>query len=248
MKRLLKSAKIYDLEIGYSEAELCAAALQLVKKNGLDSCYIRPFAFYNDHQIGLSPLGKKVSTFIAAVPFGAYFGGGKEKGVSCKVSSWRRMNSSILPPQAKASGNYTNSVIANLEAKKSGADEAIILSTEGHVAEGSGENIFLVQNGVLLTPSKESDILPGITRDSIIKIAQNSGIETTERLVHREELYTADEVFFTGTASEVTPITSVDSKKIGSGKPGPITKMLAEKYNAVITGTDSEFGAWLSYV
>jgi branched-chain amino acid aminotransferase len=219
-----------------------------VKKNRLDSCYIRPFAFYNDHNIGLPPLGKKISTFMAAVAFGAYFAGGKEKGISCKVSSWRRINSSILPPSAKASGNYANSIIANVEAKKAGADEAILLSTTGHVAEGSGENIFLVQNGVLVTPSKASDILPGITRDSILRIAQIMGVETEEREVHREELYNADELFFTGTASEVTPITNVDFKPIGSGKPGPITKMLATKYSAIVTGNDAEFGSWLTYV
>lgn len=248
MKRLLRSAKIYDMELGYSSEELCHAASELVKKNKLESCYIRPFAFYNDHQIGLSPAGKKISTYIASVPFGAYFGGGKEKGISCKVSSWKRMNSSILPPSAKASGNYTNSIIANLEAKKAGADEAILLSTNGYVAEGSGENIFLVQNGKLLTPSKSSDILVGITRDSIIKIAANMGLEVMEREVHREELYSAEELFFTGTASEVTPITTVDSRKIGAGKPGPITKMLAEKYASAVSGQKSEFSGWLTYV
>ncbi|MDE1865665.1 MAG: branched-chain amino acid transaminase [Candidatus Micrarchaeota archaeon] len=248
MRRFLRSAKIYDLDLGRSDKELCDAAAQLVRKNGLESCYIRPFAFYNDHQIGLSPLGKKVSTFIAAVPFGAYFGSGKEKGISCKVSSWKRINSSILPPEAKASGNYTNSIIANLEAKKSGADEAIMLSGNGHVAEGSGENIFIVKDGILLTPSREADILPGITRDSILKLAQNSGLETVERQIHREELYSADEVFFTGTASEVTPVTSVDFKKVGPGKPGPITRMLEEKYSAVVSGTDHEFEGWLTYV
>ncbi len=248
MKRLIRSAKIYDMELGYSEKQLCDAALQLVKKNALESCYIRPFAFYNDHKIGLPTMGKKISTFIAAVPFGAYFGGGEQKGISCKVSSWRRINSSILPPQAKASGNYANSIIANVEAKKCGADEAILLSMGGYVAEGSGENIFLVQNGMLVTPSKESDILPGITRDSILKIAQNMGLETEEREVHREELYNADELFFTGTASEVTPITRVDFKPVGQGKPGPITKTLAARYSDVVLGNDSEFSAWLSYV
>jgi branched-chain amino acid aminotransferase len=248
MKRLLNSAKIYDIEIGYSEKQLCDAALQLVKKNKLESCYIRPFVFYNDHQIGLSPLGKKVSAFIAAVPFGAYFGSGKEKGVSCKISNWRRVNSSIMPPEAKASGNYANSILANMEAKKAGADEAILLSVDGFVAEGSGENIFLVKDHVLVTPSKESDILAGITRDSILKIAQATGLETEERKVHGEELYTCDELFFTGTASEVTPITSVDSKKIGQGKPGPITKTLASKYSDVVSGADPVFINWLSYV
>jgi branched-chain amino acid aminotransferase len=248
MARLLNSAKIYGIPMQYKVSELSSAALSLVKRNGLESCYIRPFVFYNDHNIGLSPVGKKVSVYIAAVPFGAYFASGKEKGISCKISTWRRINSSIMPPEAKASGNYANSILANVEAKESGADEAILLSIDGSVAEGSGENIFLVQNGKLVTPSKDSDILPGITRDSIIKIAQNMGIETEERKVHAEELYTCDELFFTGTASEVTPITKVDSKKIGAGRPGPITKTLATKFSEIVSGMDSEFSSWLSYV
>jgi branched-chain amino acid aminotransferase len=248
MARLLNSAKIYDIPMSYTADDLSAAALSLVKRNGLESCYLRPFVFYNDHQIGLSPLGKKVSTFIAAVPFGAYFASGREKGISCRISTWRRINSSIMPPEAKASGNYANSILANVEAKKAGADEAIMLSVDGCVAEGSGENVFLVEDGVLVTPSKESDILPGITRDSIIRIAQATGLETEERKVHGEELYTCDELFFTGTASEVTPITSVDSKKVGKGKPGPITKTLAAKYSDVVTGNDPVFAGWLSYL
>jgi branched-chain amino acid aminotransferase len=247
MARLLNSAKIYDIPMKYTAAELSAAALALVRRNALDSCYIRPFVFYNDNQIGLSPIGKKVSVFIAAVPFGAYFSG-KDRGISCRISTWRRINSSIMPPEAKACGNYANSILANLEAKKAGADEAIMLSVDGSVAEGSGENIFLVQKGKLVTPSKESDILPGITRDSILRIAQNMGIETEERRIHGEELYTSDELFFTGTAAEVSSITKVDTKKIGSGRPGPITKTLASRYAEIVSGGDSEFSAWLTYV
>ena len=246
--RLFNSAKIYDIEIPYTAKELAQATLSLIKRNNLESCYIRPFVFYNDNKIGLSPIGKKVSVFIAAVPFGAYFASGKEKGISCRISSWRRINSSIMPPEAKASGNYANSILANVEARKAGADEAIMLSIDGSVAEGSAENIFLVQDGKLVTPSKDSDILQGITRDSILKIAQNMGLETEQRKVHAEELYTSQELFFTGTASEVTSIIKVDSKKIGSGKPGPITKMLAEKYSEVVLGSDTEFGGWLTYL
>ncbi len=245
--RLFNSAKIYDIKIPYTQNEISKATLSLVKRNALDSCYIRPFVFYNDHNIGLSPIGKKVSVFIAAVPFGAYFAS-KDKGIHCRISTWRRINSSIMPPEAKASGNYANSILANVEARKAGADEAIMLSIDGSVAEGSAENIFLVQKGKLVTPSKDSDILPGVTRDSILKIAQNMGLETEERKVHAEELYTCEELFFTGTASEVTPITKVDSKKIGLGKPGPITKMLAQKFSAVVSGADSEFSGWLTYV
>ena len=248
LKRFVNSARIYSMDITYTAKELESAVKLLVKKSKLDSCYIRPFAFYNDHNIGLSTEGKRVSVFIAAVPFGAYFGSGKENGISCKVSSWHRINSMILPPEAKGSGNYANSILASGEAKAAGADEAILLSANGYVAEGPGENIFLIKDGKLLTPSKEADILLGITRDSIIKIAENIGIEVQERNIHREELYTCDEAFFTGTAAELTPIVSVDSRKIGTGKPGPITKMLADKYSAVVTGGDSEYGSWLTQV
>jgi branched-chain amino acid aminotransferase len=246
IKRFVNSARIYSMEIGYTAKELEAVVASLVKKSGLESCYIRPFAFYNDHNIGLSTEGKTVSVFIAAVPFGAYFGPGKEKGIACKVSSWHRINSTIMPPEAKASANYANSILANGEAKAVGADEAILLSVNGYVAEGPGENIFLVKDGMLLTPSKDADILLGITRDSIIKIAENMGIEVQERNIHREELYTCDEAFFTGTAAELTPIIAVDSRKIGAGKPGPIMKTLAEKYSAVVTGRDAEYGSWLT--
>ncbi len=248
VKRFMNSARIYSMGMGYTAEELESAITLLVKKSGLESCYIRPFAFYNDPNIGLSTEGKRVSVFIAAVPFGAYFGSGKEKGIACKVSSWHRINSMILPPGAKSSGNYANSILASGEAKSAGADEAILLSANGYVAEGPGENIFLVKDGKLLTPSKEADILLGITRDSIIKIAENTGIDVQERNIHREELYTCDEAFFTGTAAELTPIVAIDSRKMGAGKPGPMTKMLAEKYSNIATGNDAEYGSWLTQV
>ncbi len=248
IKRFLNSAKIYSMELGYGQKDLEEVVKSLVKRSGLASCYIRPFAFYNDHNIGLSTEGKKVSVFIAAVPFGAYFGAGKEKGISCKISSWHRINSMILPPEAKGSGNYANSVLASSEAKASGAEEAILMSGNGYVAEGPGENIFIVKDGKLLTPSKDADILLGITRDTIIKIAENSGIVVHERNIHREELYTCEEAFFCGTAAELTPIVRIDSRKVGNGRPGPITKMLSEKYSAVVTGNDAEFKGWLYYI
>jgi branched-chain amino acid aminotransferase len=248
VKRFFRSAKIYGIDLGYSEDELLEAVCGLVKANKLDSCYIRPFAFYNDQRIGLSTSGKRISVFIAAVPFGAYFGGGKESGIKCKVSSWNRINSSILPPQAKGSGNYLNSIIASAEAKRAGADEAILLSTNGYVAEGPGENIVLVRGPNLVTPSKESDILLGITRDSVIRIAESAGLGVVERNVHREELYTCDELFFTGTAAELTPILSVDSVRVGNGKPGPMTKMLAGRYSNIAAGLDGEFEHWLTYI
>ena len=247
MRRFKESAKIYAMPIEYSEDDLKSAIVSLVRKNGMKSCYIRPFAFYNDAHIGLDVTGKKVSVAIAAVDFGPYFGN-KDKGIRCIVSSWRRINSQILPVRAKASGNYLNSIMASHDAKAKGADEAILLDLRGFVAEGPGENIFIVRNNVLVTPSESSDILLGITRDSIIKIAESKGIEVDERGVHREELYTADELFFTGTAAEIAPITHVDGRSIGSGRIGPITKLLSNAYSKAATGTDAEFADWLTYV
>ena len=248
IRRFASSCKIYSMELPFSSKELAKAVIDTVSANHLRSCYVRPFAFYNDDSIGVSAQGKKVSVYIATLPFGSYFTGGA-KGIRCKISSWRRINSDILPVEAKASGNYLNSLIANWEAKHSGFDEAIFLSAdEGYVAEGSGENIFAVRNGTLVTPDASADILLGVTRDSIIKIAKSMGFDVQEREVHKEELYSADEVFFTGTAAEVTPIVNVDGIRIGQGRPGPMTMELARKYYAIAHGEDTEFQSWLTYV
>ncbi len=246
MKRFENSARIYSMNLGFTAHELEDAVVEIVRKNKDRDCYIRPFAFVDDTRIGLGTQGKKISVVIASVPFGSYFDD-KEKGVKCVVSSWRRINSSIMPPEAKASANYLNSSTASLEAKNAGADEAILLSSNGYVAEGPGENIFLVNGGKLLTPSKDADILLGITRDTIIKLAEFKGIEVEERNVHREELYTADEMFFAGTAAEITHITSVDKRKVGNGKKGPITRILAEEYSNTVHGK-TDFKEWLTEV
>lgn len=248
VKRFFRTAKIYYMTLHYTPKQLGDAILSVVRKNKLDTCYIRPFAFYNDPNIGVSAYGKQTSIFVAAIPFGAYFGAAKEKGIRCKISSWERINSQILPPEAKVSGNYVNSIIANIEAINSGCDEAILTSSDGYVAEGSSENVFLVSEGKLVTPPRDADILLGVTRDSVIKMAESMGLVVTERNVHKEELYTADEVFFTGTAAEITPVTYVDSRKVGNGKPGPITKMLGDKYTQIVGGNDTEFSSWLTYV
>ncbi len=247
VKRFFNTAEIYGMPLPITPKALSKAIIDTVSKNGLDECYIRPFGFYNDQHIGLNPMGKKVSVIVAAIPFGSYFAN-KEKGISCKVSSWQRINSLIMPPEAKGSGNYLNSILASMEAKKDGAEEAIMLSHDGYVAEGPGENIFMVQNGRIVTPSKTADILLGITRDSVIKIAEAKGLEVEELEIHREELYTSDEVFFSGTAAELTPITKIDSKKIGNGKSGPITKMLMDAYSEVVTGKNKDFEDWLTYI
>jgi len=245
--RFFNSATIYSIKLPFSKSEISNAIVETLRKNKLDESYIRPFAFYNDANIGLDVTGKKVSVIVATVPLKTYFKN-KDKGISCKISSWHRINSLILPPLAKASGNYINSIIASLEAKASGADEAILTSAQGYVAEGAAENIFMVKDDLLITPPREADILLGITRDSIIKIAENLGIEVIERNIHKEELYTCDELFFAGTAAEITPITSVDGKVIGSGKPGPITKTISDKYFDIVHGRDVLFKDWLTYL
>jgi branched-chain amino acid aminotransferase len=247
IKRFLNSAKIYSMRLGYAGTAIETAVKMVVGANALGDSYIRPFAFYDDDDIGISTKGKRISVYIAAVPFGAYFGPARETGLRCKVSSWHRINSEILPVEAKASGNYVNSIIAGNEARESGFDEAILTSIDGDVAEGPGENIFIVKDGGLVTPDVDSDILVGITRDSVIKIAESEGIRVEQRSVKRDELYTADELFFTGTAAELTPIVNVDGTRISRGA-GPITKALAASYGSVVHGRVPEFGGWLTYV
>ncbi len=247
VKRFFNSAKIYSINLGIEREELRSAIIEIVKKNGLEECYIRPFAFYNDQNIGLGVAGKKVSVAVMAIPFGHYFAN-KEKGIKCKVSSFHRINSLILPPQAKASGNYINSILASMEAKKSGADEAILLSSNGSVAEGPGENLFIVKDDLLITPSASSDILMGITRDSIIKIAKDESIAVEEREVHREELLTCDEAFFTGTAAEITPIVSIDSEILGDGKRGNLTSKIGKLYSEITLGKKKKYANWLTYL
>ncbi len=248
IERFLNSAKIYSMKLNYGFKELREACMNLVKSNGLTYGYIRPFAFYNDARIGVSTEGKAVSVFIAAMPFGDYFGGKHDKGVSCKISSWQRINSSILPVEAKASGNYLNSIIASNEARGVGFDEAILTSSDGYVAEGPGENIFVVKDEKLITPGPGSDILMGITRDSLIKLAKSSGIEVEERAVHKEELLTADEAFFSGTAAEITHIYKVDGAVINDGLAGPVTKKLAQMYGDAARGKNEKFKEWLTFV
>ncbi|MDE1825353.1 MAG: branched-chain amino acid transaminase [Candidatus Micrarchaeota archaeon] len=247
VERFFRSAQIYMFQIPFTSQQVENAIIETVKKNKLEHAYIRPFAFFEHKGISLNLLGKQMSVSITTVPFGNYFAN-KEKGIRCKISSWQRINSAILPPQAKASGNYLGSVLSVADAKLSGYDEAILVSDDGYVAEGTGENIFLVSSNRLITPSPEADILLGITRDSLIKIATSMGFVVEQRNVHREELYTADEVFFTGTAAEITPIISIDSRPVGKGKPGPITKLLAERLSHIASGADSKYAQWLTRI
>ena len=248
VRRFIETAKIYSVNLGYGAKEIENAIIEVVLQNKLDSCYIRPFAFYDDDNIGISVANKHVSVYIAAIPFGNYFGDAKNTGIRCKISSWKRINSDILPIRAKASGNYINSIIAGNEARASGYDEAILLSHNGYVAEGPGENLFIVRNGRLLTPGADSDILFGVTRDTIIKIAPRLDIQVVEGNIHKEELYIAEEAFFSGTAAEITPIVNIDGIKIGSGSMGKTTQKISEYYKLLVSGKAPESKNWLTKV
>ena len=246
--RFLMTAKIYGLNLGYDAREISSAIVETVRINNVGSCYIRPFAFVDDDAISLGIGKKKVSTTVSVIPYDSIFGSRKSSGIRCKVSSWRRINSSILPIQAKASGNYLNSIIAANEASATGFDEAILLSEGGYVAEGTGENIFIVKDGTVLTPGKDSDILLGITRESIIDISRDMGYGVIERKLHRDELYTADEVFLAGTAAEVTPVINVDGLKIGEGKTGKITASISDMYDRIVRGKEKKYSKWITTV
>jgi len=242
VRRFLNSMKIYSINTSFSFDQIKSAIINVVRANNLDGSYIRPFAFYNDDSIGLTTKNKKVSIFIAALPFGKYFT--NPDGIKCKVSSWERIDSSILPVQAKASGNYANSIIASNEAESLGYDEAIITS-KGKVAEGPGENIFMIKDGDIITPPISDNILIGITRDSIGKLSKDLDLNLIERSIARDELYTADELFFAGTAAEITPIVKVDNVIIRDGKVGEVTSKLSKYYHEVATGKVPKYKDWL---
>ncbi len=244
--RHFSSANIYSMDLRLSREQVALAVLDTIRKNKMEEGYIRPFSFFDVAHIGINPGNANVVTAVMTENMGNYFG--KTEGIRCMVSSWQKFSSAALPARAKCSGNYANSKLATVEAKRNGFDEAILLTHRGTVAEGPGQNIFLVQNNRLVTPSVDSDILVGITRDTVMKIAKRHGIETHERSVSREELYMSDEVFFTGTASEVKPIIEIDSKRIANGQTGSITKLLALEYDRIVRGQDPEFSSWLTYV
>jgi branched-chain amino acid aminotransferase len=249
MVRLQTSAKAINLTIPYSVEELCQAAKDVVKANGLRACYLRPISFFGVSGIGVNPIGYPVETFIVAFSLGAYLGEeGVKNGIRIHTSSWRRMSSTTVPATAKICGDYVNSALAVMEAKLNGFDEAILLNDAGMVAEGSGENIFMVKDGKVLTPPLNAGILPGITRDSILSLCEDLGIPFEERNFVRSELYLADELFFTGSAAEVTPIREVDRRQVGDGKPGPVTKRLQGGFQEVVAGTDERHASWLESI
>jgi len=243
--RLFASAHIAEIKIPFTKEQTHEAIMELLQVNELVEAYIRPIAFIGGGKIGLHPGDNPIDLVIAAYPWGTYLGeGALSKGITTKISSFTRMGVNSFMTKAKITGNYANSVKAKLEATSLGFDEAILLDNEGCVAEGTGENIFIVRRGVLKTPPLAS-ILEGITRDSVLQIAKDEGIEIETERITRDELYIADEAFFTGTAAEITPIREVDKRLIGTGEPGPVTKRLQSRFFDIVEGRDPAYLDWL---
>ncbi|CAM9777058.1 unnamed protein product [Phaeothamnion confervicola] len=247
-ERLLASAHIYMMKIPYSAEQLIEAQKEVVRANKLESCYLRPIAFYGSEKMGVSPKGASVHVAIAAWPWGAYLGAdGLEKGIRVKTSSFARHHVNVSMCRAKYSGTYANSILANQEAIDHGYDEGLLLDVDGFVAEGAGENIFMVKNGKIYEPELTSALM-GITRDSVIQLAAERGYTVTARRITRDDLYIADELFFTGTAAEVTPIREVDGRQIGAGKRGPVTAALQKAFFNLVQGKDRKHKDWLTPV
>jgi branched-chain amino acid aminotransferase len=246
MQRLLDSAKIYRMPIPYSLDELCAAVVDVIEANGVAPCYIRPIAIRGYGEIGVSPKGSPIEVYVANFPWGKYMPGGD--GCDVCISSWNRLAPNTMPALAKAGANYMNSQLIRMEADINGYAEGIALDVSGLVSEGSGENIFVVRNGVLYTPTLANSALSGITRDSVLTIARHLGLAVSEQAIPRELLYIADEVFFTGTAAEVSPIRSIDRIVIGEGKPGEITKKIGDEFFAIANGLKPDRFGWLTPV
>jgi len=246
--RFFDSAQIGELKIPFSKRELAEACKETLRANGLKAGYIRPLAIIGEGAMGVYPADNPIRVAIITWSWGAYLGDGAlEKGIRAKTSSYTRHHVNVMMTKAKISGNYVNSVLAKREAMRLGYDEALMLDTEGYVSEASGENIFIVKNGMIKTTPLTS-ILPGITRDSVIQIAKSKKIPVVEDKFTRDELYTAHEAFFTGTAAEITPIREVDNRQIGEGKPGPITRELQAAFFDIVTGKNPEFREWLDYL
>jgi branched-chain amino acid aminotransferase len=245
LQRLHNSAKLLYMELPYSVEELRAATLDLIGANGLPECYLRPIAFYGYGELGVSSVGNPVDVVIMSWPWGAYLGEeGQKNGIRVKVSSWQRVGANVIPHVAKATGIYLNSMLAVQEANRGGYEEAILLTQDGYIADGSGENIFVVRDGVIATPDLSAGILPGITRDTIIQIAQDLGHTVVEKNLIRSDLHLADEVFMCGTAAEVTPLRSVDDVEIGVG---PITLQIQQAYLDTVRGKSERWAQWLDH-
>jgi len=249
LDRLMRSAGLYYMPVPYSIEELRTATHELIARNGLASCYIRPLVYRGYGQMGLYPLDAPVEVSIAVWSWGAYLGEeGKRRGIRAKVSSWRRIGPDSLIPHAKATGQYLNSVLAKVESQKAGYEEAILLDDLGHVCEGSGENLFVVREGTLHTPPQTASILDGISRKSVIEIARDLGHEVVERDLARAELYLADEVFLTGTAAELVPVREIDDHVVAGGEPGPVTREIQSVFEDALHGRAERYRDWLDVV
>ena len=248
MHRLVGSAKAFRIPLPWSADDLVDAALEVVRANGLPACYLRPIVFYGTGSMGLNPTGASVEVAIVAFPMGAYLGAeGLTKGIRVRVSSWRRIGHEALIPNAKGTGQYLNAVMAKQEALAAGYDESLMLNYAGYVVEGSGENLFLVRDGVVRTPPTTSGALEGITRATVMTLLTEAGHEVREEVLTRSDLYYADEAFFTGTAAEVTPIREIDDRMVGDGTPGPVTRMMQERYMQAVRGELPDHREWLEF-
>jgi len=247
--RLLNSARIFGMKIPFERQQLIEAQIDCVRRNGLDSCYIRPIAFYGSNAMGVAARTNPVRVAIAAWPWGAYLGAeGLEKGIRVRTSSFTHHHPNIAMCNAKAVSNYSVSILANQEATHDGYEEAMLLDPQGYVCQGSGENVFMVRNGKLHTPDLSGGALAGVTRDTIIRFAADLGIPVLERRITRDEVYVADEAFFTGTAAEVTPIREFDHRPIGTGQRGPVTAKLQAMFFDTVNGRSPKYAEWLTYV
>ncbi len=247
--RLFNSAKILRMKLPFTLEQVEEAQKAVVRANRLESCYIRPLAWIGDEKLGVSPKGNRIHLMIAAWPWGAYLGEeGLKRGIRVKTSSYTRHHVNITMTQAKAVSNYTNSILANLEATDDGYDEALLLDPAGFVSEGAGENIFVIRNGAVATPDLSVGALNGITRDTVFAVCKDLGVDLVEKRITRDEVYIADEAFFTGTAAEVTPIRELDRVTIGSGERGPITARIQEAFFDIVNGRNPKYAEWLTKV
>ena len=249
IERLIDSCMICTMDVPYTRAQLMTACLDVVRSNKMTSCYLRPLVYLGYGALGLGSLEPPVRTMVACYEWGAYLGDdGLKKGIKCMISGFTRANSNAVMNKGKICGQYVSSVLAKRMALKSGFEEALMLDPQGYVAEGTGENIFVVKKDIVRTPPTSGAILAGITRDTTIQLLRDQGVDVREEPVARDELYTADEVFLTGTAAEITPVRDIDHRKIGRGEAGPVTRRLQEAFFSVVKGADVKHEHWLSYL
>ncbi|MEO8247980.1 MAG: branched-chain amino acid transaminase [Burkholderiales bacterium] len=248
-ERLFNSAKILRMKIPFSQEQVNEVQQQVVRENNLKSCYLRPLTWIGSEKMGVSPKGNTIHLMVAAWPWGAYLGEeGLKKGIRVKTSSYTRHHVNITMTQAKAVSNYSNSILANMEALDDGYDEALLLDASGFVSEGAGENIFIIKRGVIYTPDLSAGALNGITRNTVFHIAKDLGVEVVQKRITRDEVYIADEAFFTGTAAEVTPIRELDRLEIGAGSRGPVTEKIQNAFFDIVNGRNEKYAHWLTKV